>query len=470
MKKIVALVIFLAVVILGGYYVTGQIAENTIKRDVQAFNRVQGLHVEVKEYHRGFFKSHAVFAWKLHLPQHMQNKGNAIPSTDIQSELPLTIHHGPIMMSNQGLQIGLASASAEFGLPEPYASQFQQTFTPDSVKPKLDLNFVISFLLKTRVNVAIPQFKATAKNDNTVFNWQGFLAQTTSNNDHDNVQGDITLNGLQVGNDKKSLEVGKLSIIYNVNRNDMGLYLGNASSDIDSIAAKDGSNTLFELKQLHIASNNQIENKLFSVTLNGTLDKVIGNGKSFGPAKMTVNLSNLDAEALVRIRDIANNASQMGSAIQKNQALLGILPELPKLLSHGPRFEIPDMKVETPDGTLEGNVMVSLPENSGSNVFEMVQKVQGNAHISMPDALLRLVLRPDIIRDMSVQQQAQPQGTQPQITDLNAEIQTRLNSKIQKMLQSGLLMQKDKTYTIDLSLDKGQFTVNGKKFEPAMLQ
>ncbi len=485
MKKFTGLVIILAVLILGGYYGMGVLTEKTIRKNVEVIDQSNGLYAEIQQYNKGLFSSEAQIKWRLHIPERVVQGENGQPQTlpaqDYNMEMPLTIHHGPVIYTNNRLRFGLGYAEAVFPFPAEYNQQFDAQFTANSVKPQLDLSIFVNYLNESTVEFKVPNFKLIAKDGSGNLEWLGMDSSTTMSSGMNKVEGKVVLDGLNATKDDTKITLTKVSSDYDLHETPAGLYLGDANFSLPSFDVFVKDQKMFAVNDLTIKSDSDIEQHLFNTHFNMALKSVLANGQNYGPGELEVALRNLDADVLAKINQ-QTTAMQNGNDIQRQQAMLALLPELPKLFNKGAEFEISKLSLKIPQGQIEGNLYVTLPKGENANPFEMMQKIQGKAKLQVPAEAVKAVMKQSVMQQIAKKpelqqaltqqlqanqvagQTAQPAATPEQL----AELQT--NKQVTALQQSGLITVQGTDYVIDVSLDQGKFTINGKPYDPSMMK
>ncbi|HHF7366913.1 TPA: YdgA family protein [Legionella bozemanae] len=488
MKKFTGLIIILAVLILGGYYGMGFLTERTIRKNIEVIDQSNGLYAEIQRYNRGLFDSEAQIKWQLHIPERIvkDEKGQpqTLPAQDYNMVMPLTIHHGPIIYANNKLRFGLGYAEAFFPFPEQYKQQFDTQFTKESVKPQLDLSIFVNYLNESTVDFKVPNFKLIAKDGSGNLEWLGMDSSTTMSSGMGKVAGKVVLDGLNATKDDTKITLSKVSSDYDLHETPAGLYLGDANFSLPSFDIFVKDQKMFSINDLAIRSDSDIEQHLFNTNFNLTLKSVLANGQNYGPGELQVALRNIDADVLAKINQ-QTTAMQNGNEMQRQQAMLALLPEVPKLFNKGAEFEISKLSFTIPQGQIEGNMFVTLPKGENANPFEMMQKIQGKAKLQVPAEAVKAVMKqsvlqqiakkPDLQQTLAQQLKATQDGSQtnqpaaPAPTpEQLAEMQT--NKQINALQQNGLITAQGKDFVIEVSLDQGKFTINGKPYDPSMMK
>lgn len=489
MKKLLGVVVILAALILGGYYGMGVMTERTIKKDAAIVNKSANVFIDIPEYHRGWFQSDAKLNWKFHAPERVETGDDGqtvtIPAQDFQGQMPLTVYHGPIIF-HKGVRFGLGYAQTAIPLPDEAQAQFKQFFTADSTAPELKLSLFVNYLNNSRVKMEVPAFKMVAQQGGGEFEWLGMNSAMTITSNVDKVKGDITIDGMRFAKKdaKVTGTVGEISSEYNLYKADNGLYFGDASISFPSVSVKADTANVFQLDGLDMYSSSDIDGDLFNSHFKVSLNKMLIEDQTYGPGNFEVALRNLDANVLAKLNQQVQQAQQ-GTEQEKQQAIMAMLPDLPKLFSRGAEFEISELSFSMPEGTVEGNLLVSLPKGEMGNPFEVMQKVQGNGKLKVPAPILKKLMtqtnkqrlgsqaaQQEIVQQIQNAQAQSGTATSAATTapDVTQQAASMTEQQIASMLQSGLLVQQGNDYVIELSLNQGQFVVNTKPFTPAMLK
>jgi uncharacterized protein YdgA (DUF945 family) len=466
MKKISGLVIVLAALLLGGYYGMGVLTEKTIKKNVEIINKSNGLTAAILEYKRGWFCSNAQLKWKLHVPERAVKDANGqsqnLAAQDYEFSTPIKIHHGPIIYANHQMHFGIGFAQTDVQLPKQYIEQFDKTFSGDSSKPQLDLSIFVNYLNNSELGISLPHFILIDKEGKGKLDWMGMQSTTSVSSKMDKVKGSFDIDGVSINKDETKVDLGKVTSVYDLHRTASGLFLGEAKLSLPSFVVTVKDKKVFEIKDFAFITDSNIDDGLFEATLKTTLHLLVANDQTYGPAEVEVSLRNLDADILAKINEQAS-AMQNGNDSERQQAMMAMLPELPKLFAKGAEFEISKFNVTMPQGVVDGHLLVSLPKGPIANPFELAQKIHGTAQFKLPTELVKLVLK----QRAAALQAAETKSAN---TNANQDPSAVADAQLQAMQQSGLFQVDGANCVIEISLDEGKFMVNKKQFEPAMLK
>lgn len=521
MKKFLGLVVILAAIVLGGYYGMGIITERTLKKNVVLINRSNGLHVDVQEYHRGWFTSNAKFHWRLHIPERIvknqDGQSSTVPAQDYNLDMPLKVYHGPIIFADNSVRFGLGYAHTDLNLPQEFTQQFADLFSADSVKPEMKVSVLVNYLNRSRLRIQIPAFKLIAKDGTGNFEWLGLTNDVTVSSNLGTVKGDLIIEGVNLSKDTTKATLGKVTSDYDLHQTKEGLYLGEANLSFPSLIVTDKDQKVFQVEKFDVHSSSDIDGGLFNSYFKTSLDKVIAGSKVYGPGLLKMSIKNLDAQVLAKINQQANQLQQ-GLEADRQQALMALLPELPKLFSKGAEFEVSELSFVMPEGRLEGNILVSLPKGDITNPFQLIQKIQGQGQVKIPAVILQGIMQqsikqqltqPNLQQAMTQQMQAASQSPDATATgttaepaqanavpgattttpatgtdnssaatpapvdtaaDIDQKAKSQADQKLANLVQSGILVRKGDDYVVEFKLADGQLTVNGQPFNPATMK
>lgn len=488
MKKLAGLIIILAVLLLGGYYGMGVLTEKTLKKNIQMINQSSGLVAEMEQYHRGLFCSNAKIQWRLHVPEHAVKDANGqqqvVPAQDYQMDMPVKIHHGPIIYANHKLMFGMGYAQSTVPFPEQYKQQFESLYTKDSTKPELNLSIFVNYMNSSTLNFDVPSFKLVSTEGKGELDWKGIDSQTLLSSNIEKIKGDFVIQGLDFLKDDSKLTLSKVTSDYNLHATATGLYLGNANFSLPSFVVAIKGQKMFEIADFALSSESDIDNSLFSTHFSLSINSLFLDGKTYGPGDVEITLRNLDADVLSKLNEQANNM-QNGSDADRQRALLAMLPQLPKLLNKGAEFEISQFKMKLPEGMVNGTMSVSLPKGDTANPFELIQKIRGNAKLSVPTVVVKQLVQQSLLQQMSKQpdlqqtlmqqmQKAPPQANQPasQQPALKPEqvAAMQTDNQLAALEKAGLIMVSGSDYVVEVNLEQGKVTVNNKPFDPTAMK
>lgn len=486
MKKITGLVVVLAALILGAYYGTGVITERTIKKNITVVNQSGGMLVDIAQYHRHWFGSNAQVTVKIHMPEQMNQdidgKTITIPAQDFSVDMPVNIHHGPIIYADSRVLFGLGYAEGQVSLPKELLEKISTVFEVPVKQPDLDLSVFVNYRNQSRFEMKIPAFNLVAKDGKGGMDWLGMKGDVSVSSDLNRIDGGFMVNGLKLVKDNNLTVVGPVNSQYLFNKSAEGLYLGKASVIAPSLVITKDSKPLFELANFKAQSESMTSAGLFNSDLMVSLDKMFLNNKTYEAGLIDVSVKNLDANVLAKLNGQANKLKN-ASGSDRQKIMFEMLPELPKLFGKGVTLELGTMKLTVPDGEVNGHFKIALPKGEVVNPFQLIQKIEGEGKFQLPMTVVKKALVESIVQKEA--SQTSPQGAimaassasavnnnaaPAETTSVNAEALKQAtdeaDKKLAALVQAKLLIEQGKDYVIEFQLTQGELKVNGQLFEP----
>jgi len=458
MKKLTGVVVILAVLVLGSYYFTGMLTESKVKESL-----------EVKNYDRGWFDSKADIVWHFQFPN---NRTKKMETTEFK--MPLKVYHGPFMFTKDGMKFGMGFAHTVIQMPDKNLKQMKDLFTAQSTAPTLNLSLFVNIFGKTGFSAAVPDFTLIAKKGDAKLNWHGLDSSIRISSDMKSFDGYFNIDGFNFTRKEMTAKMEAVKTNYNLYENSDGLLLGSASVSFPSLVVKQGKKVVFLLSRFDMKSGSHQNGVTIDSDLSITLEKVVANNETYGPGELHFSLNNLDSKALARINELAQQA-QIASNPEKKRLMMAMMPEVPKLFSHGAELKIDPFTFKLPKGRIEGNLLISLPEGPFNNPFAMVRQIQGNGRLAVPVDLVKEALIESLAKKMlqnqlqqAIAQQNNAHGVQPM--DAKQQAKDMVDKKLSNLVDKGLLTQQGNDYVIAFTLKNGKLLVNGEPFNPAMMR
>ena len=329
------------------------------------------------------------------------------------------------------------------------------------------------------------------------FIWKGMNLTYNLSKALDNVQGSAVINGLDFSSPFGKAAVSKISMASNMSASDYGLWVGNGSFNIPSIAVSARGNSVFDLSKFKMDSSADIKNGLLNVGMNLSLESIVSMGQSFGPANIEFATKNLDAKPLVEAQNILQQLKEAKSLPKaKVDELTGQLDLLfPQVVSKGAELSLTNANFKVPQGLISAALNVKVPAGiKAVKSMDLVNYVVAKGELSVPMVLVEKQLMQQASRKIRAEQrqlykkdnQAQKQAlTLEQTTAMigNVEPAKRLSRseirmlakekvahQLNKLVEKQLLIKKDNVYVLKFTFDKGHLSINGTAFTPDMLE
>ncbi len=491
MKKLAGIVVILAALILGSYYVMGYLTQRKITESLKGINLTNDLSVSLVDYQLGWFTSDVSFNWQLSLPGYSltteDGQRKDIAGENYQLPMPVTVYHGPVIFSDKGVKFGLGYAHTKLALPAHALKTFNDLFTAESIQPSLALTFFVNYLGTSNVDVSLPPFKLFAKQGVGEFDWFGLHATTHFFPRTNQLDGNVKLDGVQFTQNQLRAVFSPITSKYDLHETSMGYYLGDAKLSFPSLRVSHNNDKLWELSQFEVDSNSDIVDNLFNMNFAVTIDKLfIASLGNYGPTHLNVGIRNLDAQALVKIDNEIKKAQQNSNTDQEN-SLLSLMNQVPKILGKGAEFEIKQFNFVTPEGKVDANLLITFPKYDVPTLFNLLNKVKAHGKLALPEDVLKkaLIAQENLISmpsnnsqgtDPSQQVRENLQNDQQKIQKVSSSAGSDkpqqvipVEQRLSNMVKSGLMRSDGNSYTIEIQYDQGNLLVNGQPFDAKML-
>ena len=499
MKKWIGFVIICVLVILSSYYGMGVGTERILKRNVGILSQSNGVEVVLHHYQRGWFRSHADLKWTVSIPQPSSDqtvRRTVFPSNKVYVfEIPLEIHHGPMMWVNYKLFFGLGYAHATAHLPAAYQKELNSDYNYNAEKLEYTVNVLVNYLNKTTVQFKIPQYKLTAKKGDNFFQWLGMATNIVVSSDKQHLEGDLSLKGLSWYTDGMKGLLGPVRASYDMRQGIESIYIGTADLNFPSLVVFHDEKPIFRLSDFQIHSNSDIKHGLFNSSITSKVNQLVMWDKVYSHNALDVSFQNLDAHVLAVMNRKMSEFQH--STNDKQRLLWTLVPDLPSLLSKGAQLNIDNYEMTMLEGHVKANLSLSLPNESLTNPLQLAQKITGESHLRvsklvlskwlesiMQKAMVAQIQKQSLAKEMQAPVTSESPGvptkntsTLPSMTTVgddqgavaNAQLKAKVSTKIQEWVHEGILVEEGDDYLILFTLMNGKLLINGHPFNPTLL-
>lgn len=500
------LVLVIAGLFSGAYYVTGVKAEKEFGLFIKSANNLPNLKVAAENYHRGWLKSTVHIHAILHRPPQQYNTQAGIlqtlPAQDVSFSFDMTIYHGPIIFADHHIAFGLGYAEADVPLPDEILNKFNQVFTPNSTKPTFNISLLLRYAGKLDVVVDVPSFTLVSKDNLAKIDWHGLHGHWLVSQKLSHINGRVVFHGMTFKMGDANGSMGSVRMKYDVRNQKKGVLSGKASVGLEKLQVVLGPQSIV-VDGFQAVSESNIKNKdsipLVDSSLSADVSSLTYQGLDYGPGTVDIHLSNLDAEALSQIQQKLQSASNENlTESQQNMFMLTLLPELSRLLSKGAEFQMKQLQLAIPQGLIIATAKIKLPlqvqPNENQNPLQLIQQMRAYVKAEVPMAWLNDRLT-DFFQVKIEQRQLMEQqmatnatnntqteniasasdentvSTDEKVTkpllslqEMNSLAKQQALEQLRNLVQNGVLIQKEDVYQIKVTYKDGTLYINGKPF------
>lgn len=469
MKKWLAIIVVLLLLILvvapGGM---GIIAEKRIKTLTENWPTNTPFTVKVLSYDRGWFTSNIQLDVTL----------TSVPHTPpIHVQVNEVVTHGPVIISfsNRFFGIGQAFAHGELVVPEDQQALFKQYLDQTTLMTNcLFLHLFGSFTVKLNVP-EITISNPTDPSTHVIIEGLSTTAKISPKAAH--ISSSSMMQTLTWEDAASTMTVEDLSGHSDLNRTQEGLWLGDMNLSLESMIFNAGNKTVLSMKNAQYTSSSQEKKGLVSGNTHVSFDNLTMHDVSYGPAEISLNVQNINAEPLAQLKRLAKVMQQQGVNVV-GQASKRTEKLILKTIARGMQLTLNPISVQTPNGEVTGQVNISMPnliddangisiKHPHITVGQLISGAEGSLQFTVPKVLVLNNLQETILANM--QSMSQMLGNDnSNDKSLAAAAQQRASAQLQGWVAAGLLIESGDNYQFSAAYQQGKLLVNGKPiFNPA---
>lgn len=457
MKRFIVIFLILGAVLLAIPGVIGFQAEERYEELLNRFEK-SGVQIVGSSYQRDWFGSSAETELSLVVPASPDT--GQTQSKEFRFTVLSQIAHGPLTTEGAGMAVieSKILVDGEPVFPADY---------PATIRTSIDLGGAGT----TQVN--LPQVEIAASDKRPGIRFAGIQGELIFSSGLDQAKIHLNMNGLSlVDGDVKRLEIGRLQLDSRSRRDASGLMLGGGLLELEHLDLQDAdSGTRIRLDGIGIEVESGAEGGNVSGSALYRLERATVGDQVYGPAKLKVAIDHISGKLMARLQESLQqiNARQLPEA-QKQMAVMGVLMENgPEFLKSDPRLAIEQLRVKTPDGTVDMHFSiqsVGLEWKQIANISAVLGKLVADASLRVPEKLFRQLFiqqaEKQIIQQLELRRQSGETFEVPDKQQLNRLAEAAANQQLEQWLLQEILVRDGGDITTKASLSDGLLTVNGK--------
>ncbi|PUT39114.1 DUF945 domain-containing protein [Legionella taurinensis] len=457
MKKWTGFLIVLTIMVLGAYYVMGWMAMRTLSQNINALPDSPVFTIELEKYHRGWFSSHALLHFKLHVPPQAitgaDGQTTMGPPVTIRLGFPLLIQHGPVIVTETGLRFGTAQVTT---------------------RPATHYGALISYLNKTIMTYTLPAMTLYTEINPSLggfqFDWQGLRLWLGLSPHLNGFESHLKAGGLTIHSKDFKLKLQKIVSETESTRYQEWLWVGKTRLFLPSLSFNTPGQTWFDLKHFDLTVTNQVEDDSLRFDWQLSLQSLFANNKTYGPATMKLSIRRVDMAAFAKI-----NQQLWNSAAQSNpdRAMMAVMMALPDLLAKGPVIELSAFDLTLPEGKVLGHFKVIFPEVHPKDDATFMKKVHGEGQFRAPAKVVKALLMASLTQHAktsvpaaSREQALTLEAANPVPANEHPDVEQQADQLLKDYVSRGILKQEGEDYVLTFKLENEQLMVNGQPFKP----
>jgi len=459
MRKLLMVILVLAALLL--LTVPGVVGMHAQGRYQQMVGQLQasGLRVVRNDYQRDWFGATAETELELPMPQDAAPQKSPQP---LRFVLRSEISHGPFFPA-QGVTGDQLIIDSEF------LSGGKPLFPADY--PAL-IQTRISLDGNGRTLIDLPPLDLPGRNGQPAIQFKGAKGEMGFRADYGHLAMDLKLPYLRIDNGQGALFELEGAIMDGAyERGAAGLMLGSGGVTVSRVEMLSGQVASLELQGLGAKIESSAEGDLVKGAVHYTVDSVVTNGDSYGPAELDLRVDHLSAPVLGRMQKAMDEmASQNLPPEQQGMALLSVMMSSgEEFLRSDPRLVLERLYVQTPEGTIEGRFKlqpIGLEWAEISNISAILNKLDAEAELQMPEPLFRALFeqqaRQVVMMQVEQQRMLGKDVATPDFAQLESQVAAMADQQLEALLQQEVLVRKGSDIATVATLRNGLLTVNGK--------
>lgn len=416
-----ALIIGLIVPLIFGFIIKNQFAEHFLN-----FAQSPSVQAKIVHYERGWFTSTATIELTLKNSQLSIGPREASSNKLIINE---NIKHGLLIFNQEsGLKIALASIVA------------------NANSANIDLTGNVVWLLNQQVKSSFNAPKLQFIDQNTIINVQEIQGNYLFNPKLMTIIGQTNINKIDSNSpDATTVSISGFSAQQKLQRKNL-IWYGTRDLQVKyvSLTNKGTKSRTYVANNISLSANVTELNNKTQIAIVNNVKTINFNGTTLGPLDLIMSVQNIDSQSL---SDFIAKAQSFDPQDYKNK-MSDFSNSLFQLVSKGINVNIDKLQLETPQGSVQINAGVSLPEMSSSNIFSLLYNLQIQMNVKIPQVWL--------VNFMSLAYENStkiPQGMTN--TDYaKQQVQQWINDKQWLLDANGIL-------TMNLQLQKAKLLMNG---------
>ena len=457
-KLLIVILVLAALLLLTVPGVVGMHAEGQYQQMVGQL-QASGLRVVRNDYQRDWFGATAETELELPMPQDAAPQKSPQP---LRFVLRSEISHGPFSPA-QGVTGDQLIVDSEF------LSDGKPLFPADY--PAL-IQTRISLDGNGRTLIDLPPLELPGRHGQPAIQFKGAKGEMGFGADHGHLAMDLKLPYLRIDNGQGALFELEGAILDGAyERGVAGLMLGSGEVSIRRVGMLSGQVASLELRQLRAKVESSGAGERVQGAVRYTVDSVVVNGDSYGPAELDLRVDSLSAPVLGRMQKAMDEmAGQNLPPEQQGMALLSVMMSSgEEFLRSDPRLVLERLYVKTPEGTIEGRFKlqpIGLEWAEISNIGAILNKLDAEAELQMPEALFRAMFeqqaRQMVMMQVEQQRMLGKDVATPDFEQLESQVAALADQQLEGLLQQEVLVRKGDDIATVATLRNGLLTVNGK--------
>ena len=357
MNKVVLAIIAIVCLGLIGPKVVGTVVEKEYDNIAQLMKENPSIEITERTFTSHWFTGQA--KTKINI------KGISPSTEKFQLIITEKLTFGPFIFAGEKVMFALSHSDADFNFDistaKPQDQEKLTAFT-DKLNDNLTLSSILSYGLNYITTLKVAEM---AINEDDVQIKFGAIDSEFTLSDEKYINGFLNWSGLEFTAPDVNVKLSGIDSTFDQEIFSGNFYTGNslATGEFSMLmknltAQNQKDKTIFEIENITLTADTQIENSLMNIGFNYGADKITTEEQTFEKLNMDFSVNKLDPNVLVELNELFTEISQ-----DPEQAALyaqQLIHSAAKLLENNPEFNIDDFSVITPDGTIKMDLRLAV--------------------------------------------------------------------------------------------------------------
>ncbi|QNM96063.1 YdgA family protein [Chitinimonas koreensis] len=459
----------LAIAYTGASWWAGKQAEITLAKQHRLIADLPYFVVKSRDYQRGVFSSHERTTIALNPTlaapylEMLKLAGEDAPKLELS--YTQTVRHGPLPLLLSGNPTPLkAAVTTDVEFNADTQAVLKKIFGEQ--KP-LQIENRIRFDDDGVFSVKVPAFTYEETLAKVKAVWQGLDATLAYGGDFNKVDIAAVAPGLtfQAG-PKGSLEVKDLRFEAHNARGRAGIMLGEGKLSLASahFTQTEGRNIDARLEALSYLVKTAEQGEFIDSSGDVAAKTLVLNGKSYGPAKLSVAATHLHGPTLAKLSKIVSKIQrEIPDPRQQAAAMFDAFRKDGKpLLRNDPALAIKELTVKLPEGEVSVKADLALKGFEDQDLdmpIKLLEKLDANADIKLPKQVIETYVLWQARGMIAIDTE---DGDHPDASELDNLARNLMESQIRKLADQNLIRIDGEMLSATAKWQKGRLSVNGK--------
>lgn len=448
----------------------GFVAEKRIKKLILEWPSTSPFSVQIVDYKRGWFTSTMKFAVTLK---------TATANQPLNFEINEVVVHGPFIIDlpQHFIGIGQAYAAGEITVPADQQAFFKQYVEQTDL---LKNSIFLELFGSVAVGFDIPELNITdPATPGMRMTLEGLSTRATVSSGVTHISSHSSVQEISWQHADNMITLENLSGKSNLKKTSQGLWLGDIHLGVDSLVVNQAKKILFSLSKAEYKSSSEEKDGLVSGKNYFSLDKLTINGVTYGPAKLGINIANVNAAPLAQLKKLSQSMQAQNNMVVVQQGDIRKQKLIFKIIARGMQLSVMPLSVQTPNGDITGQLNISMPnlleetdgkpiKNPRITIPDILGGIKADVQLSVPKVIAEDGLQSSILHNMQALSHALSSDAN-NAQALVTAAQQRAVAQLQGWVAAGLLLEKGDNYEFAATFDQDKFMINGKSvFNPAL--